>query len=95
MALLECTECSGDISSDAKICPHCGKRLKRRIWTYVLGVPLLLFGVFMAAVYVEYLEQLEEFEADQRAFREAAERLAEGTDFSLLQDLREVNRSTQ
>ena len=28
MSLIICKECHAEISSDAKICPHCGKRLK-------------------------------------------------------------------
>jgi hypothetical protein len=28
MSLIICKECHAEISSDAKVCPHCGKRLK-------------------------------------------------------------------
>lgn len=60
MALLKCPECGGDISTDAKTCPHCGKILReeqrgmppnttpvrtRIIICNVIWIPLCAFGI--------------------------------------------------
>ncbi|GAA5497346.1 hypothetical protein Rhal01_03539 [Rubritalea halochordaticola] len=29
MALIQCSECSNQVSSEAKICPHCGFKLRK------------------------------------------------------------------
>lgn len=48
MALKKCTECTREVSSDAKHCPHCGKRLRMQTWKKVamgVGGFFLLVGV--------------------------------------------------
>lgn len=41
MALIKCSECGGEISDQAKACPHCGKSLTRSV--------LSAIGVFLAS----------------------------------------------
>ncbi|WP_349573141.1 zinc ribbon domain-containing protein [Azotobacter salinestris] len=40
MAVIECKECGGQVSTSAKACPHCGAKLKKRAgilgWIFVL-----------------------------------------------------------
>lgn len=52
MAMISCAECGGDVSTEAKSCPHCGAKaraFKRRpvspLWT-VLGVIAVLLIIF-------------------------------------------------
>lgn len=49
MALIECTECKKEVSSEAANCPHCGVRIKAKpkIWRWVFGVPLGGFALIM------------------------------------------------
>ena len=52
MALLQCPDCQGEISSEAYVCPRCGrptekhareqKKLKRRLYAWLFGLMLLL-----------------------------------------------------
>jgi hypothetical protein len=49
MALVKCKECSKEISSEAKACPHCGAKPPKP--TSRLAV--LLIGIAMIAIYVE------------------------------------------
>jgi hypothetical protein len=48
MPLITCKECGNEVSSEAKACPKCGARVKRRslAWLWVLIVPLGIFVVF-------------------------------------------------
>ena len=50
MALIKCKECTKEISSDAKECPHCGKKVKKGMsCLMMIGVVMALF-VFFAMV---------------------------------------------
>ena len=46
MALIQCHECSGQISDHARICPHCGApviaTIKRRQKTFLIGLGIRL-----------------------------------------------------
>nr|DAI35641.1 MAG TPA: PROTEIN/RNA Complex, archaeal, ribosomal, 50S, protein.0A [Caudoviricetes sp.] len=45
MAMVACRECNAQISSKAKVCPHCGvKRRGKKLW---LWIPLGLIGCFV------------------------------------------------
>lgn len=51
MALLKCTDCGGDVSSDAKACPKCGAKPPKRTSLFVkvlavVAIPVVLMGVF-------------------------------------------------
>lgn len=52
MALIKCPECGKEISDTAKVCPHCGYRLKTI--DYVkhkkISTNILIIGVFLFAV---------------------------------------------
>ena len=37
MALFPCPECAGEISSQAKECPHCGFPIRKSAWSYVIN----------------------------------------------------------
>lgn len=49
MALKKCKECGAQVSSSAKVCPSCGKKLKSTGLRVVLGVVILFFGIGMIA----------------------------------------------
>lgn len=78
MALIKCSECGKEISSDAKSCPHCGKPLPRpkgkpfyksvRFWIVVIIV--IIIGVF---VYVSIKSEQELSEVVEKAFYESGE----------------------
>ena len=56
MALINCAECSGEVSTDAKFCPHCGakaKSFKRRPMT-VLETILFAASVILVLMYVSF-----------------------------------------
>lgn len=45
MAIKQCRECDKDVSSEAKLCPHCGAPTKKRVgfWKVTLSVLFCLF----------------------------------------------------
>lgn len=53
MALIECRECKKEISSDAKVCPHCGKvslahQINKSAGNVVVALILIgLVGLFL------------------------------------------------
>jgi hypothetical protein len=49
MALKKCPECSADVSSSAKTCPHCGKKLRSGLLATVAAVFFALIAVSMVA----------------------------------------------
>ncbi|MDZ7817266.1 MAG: zinc-ribbon domain-containing protein [Aliarcobacter sp.] len=42
MALVKCEECGKEISSNVKVCPHCGYKRKRGIWFYIIIVFVII-----------------------------------------------------
>ena len=42
MALVQCGECSRDVSTNAKACPNCGSPLRRRSWLVWVGAGIVL-----------------------------------------------------
>lgn len=48
MSLLPCKECGQEISSDAKTCPHCGKKQKKDTGWYAIAI--LLFLVALSSI---------------------------------------------
>lgn len=50
MALINCTECGKEVSTEAVACPNCGAaRPRKSIWMKVIFVVLLAIGLFTAA----------------------------------------------
>lgn len=49
MALKKCKECGAEISSDAKVCPKCGKKQKGSVLRVVLGILIVIIGIGMIA----------------------------------------------
>lgn len=47
MALIECNECKKEVSSDAEVCPHCGKSTKVK-----KGVIEILFYIVLSAIVI-------------------------------------------
>lgn len=45
--IVQCKVCGESISSDAKVCPHCGAKVKKKIpaWRVVLGIFLAIIGI--------------------------------------------------
>ena len=50
MALIKCSECQGDVSEKAYLCPHCGHTLKSMFRSPVFKKTLLLFMIIGMAV---------------------------------------------
>ena len=52
MALIACRECGTQVSTEAKTCPQCGVRVKKRskLWLWLLGTPIALFLLLMIVV---------------------------------------------
>lgn len=50
MALIKCSECQGDVSDKAYLCPHCGNPLKSVFWSPVSKKMLLLFMIIGGAM---------------------------------------------
>lgn len=70
MSLINCPECTQQVSDQAALCPHCGHRLKRSTGSKI-GLGLLgVFGAFVVLVVgINLLESPQ-----QRAAREASAR---------------------
>ncbi|SRR6266481_834909 len=50
MALINCTECGKEVSSEAKTCPHCGyKKSKKSIWPNILIGTIVVIGLLVAS----------------------------------------------
>lgn len=47
MALVKCEECGKEISSNVKVCPHCGYKRKRGIWFYIM---IFLIAIIILAI---------------------------------------------
>lgn len=71
MALTICPECSSSVSSSAKKCPHCGKRLRHGILAQLLVV-LVGFAVVFAVVARNSAESQQQADAAKEAKRVAA-----------------------
>ena len=52
MSLIICKECKQEISSDAKVCPHCGKRLKLSGCVFTLIVIVSFWIICIAIIIV-------------------------------------------
>lgn len=53
MAMKQCKECGADVSSSAKTCPRCGKKLKHTGLRVLLGLIILIVGVGSLATNTE------------------------------------------
>ena len=64
MAMVACRECNAQISSKAKVCPHCGiKRRGKKLW---LWIPLGIVGIiFLLGVIGASLPPREPFAIDR------------------------------
>lgn len=49
MAMKKCKECGADISSSAKVCPKCGKKLKGSISRIIIGIIIVFIGIGIIA----------------------------------------------
>lgn len=47
MSIIACKECNKEISSAAKVCPHCGVKLKASVFVKII---LWVFGGFVAII---------------------------------------------
>ncbi len=56
MSLTQCKTCTREISSDARICPHCGKKR-------YYGIGKLLWTVFLAIVLVNMVKCVAQSQA--------------------------------
>ncbi len=52
MALIKCTECGNKISKEAESCPQCGAPRMKKAKPSILGVILVLLGLFIFGVVV-------------------------------------------
>lgn len=53
MALIACKECGESVSSEAKACPKCGApvpQAKNHGWAWLIGIPVVGFGLWMVKV---------------------------------------------
>lgn len=50
MALIKCTDCNWEISTQARVCPNCGTTLSREedlsalVWVVIIAIGLLAFA---------------------------------------------------
>ena len=49
MSMKICKECGTEVSRRAKICPHCGKKLKSSAFRIFIGILILLMGIGIIA----------------------------------------------
>ena len=49
MAMKKCKECGADISSSAKVCPKCGKKLKGSKSKIIIGIIIIFVGIGVIA----------------------------------------------
>lgn len=49
MAIKACKECGAEVSSSAKVCPKCGKKLKHTGLRVTLGIVIIFVGIIAIA----------------------------------------------
>lgn len=69
MALVKCSECTKEVSDTATLCPHCGKRLKKKKSSiFLIGKIVLIIGVlcliFATAEYITGVVPVRENEEE-------------------------------
>ena len=79
MALIKCNECKKEFSSDAKACPHCGKRrtsfiTKLIAWFFAFVGVMMVWGMIQGQ---KTSEEAVQKEAGRRAALTTDQRLAE------------------
>jgi len=47
--LIQCKVCGNQVSNKAKVCPHCGKRLKMAVWLKIV-IAIVVLGVINALI---------------------------------------------
>lgn len=74
MALKPCRECKVEISTSAKVCPHCGRKDPHiGPGSYVLGTVALLVIIVIVGAAIGLFDQETPEEAAERAVKEAEE----------------------
>lgn len=75
MALQQCRECIGQVSSHAKYCPHCGAKVRR---THPLVMVLLVFGAlpFLIKILGAGLSGVHDYRGALRESEESTNRYA-------------------
>ena len=83
--MIQCKECSADVSSDALKCPHCGTQLrkaKRGIFGFILKWVFIIFNGLMAWVLVRGItvtsQALNSVETDTMTVEQAGTILGAG-----------------
>ena len=52
MAIVKCIECGGDVSFNAKACPHCGTtKFRKNTWAEYIVSGFLLISVFLTSIF--------------------------------------------
>ena len=91
MALSPCVECGHEISSEAKICPHCGAKnrcYKSKAWRYWL----LAVGIIIAYLANEVRNyELNIKECDTSEKREAFRSVIDNSSFAQLEKVRVID----
>ncbi|MDO5446931.1 MAG: zinc ribbon domain-containing protein [Prevotellaceae bacterium] len=58
--LIKCPECGNQVSDKARKCPHCGIRLKKRSYAWVIFLLILAVVVLCAGTYIYYQQSKQE-----------------------------------
>ena len=65
--LINCKACGSEVSGNAKICPHCGEKLKmgmfQKLW--IVGVSILILSSVLAPTEEEFSKTLDEIASAQ------------------------------
>lgn len=72
MALIACVECSNQISSDAKVCPKCGKRVQRSWGLGKLAFVLTVGGIIAAMIAASLTQSVDREVSKAVAAKQAA-----------------------
>lgn len=98
MALIKCPECQKDVSTEAKVCPHCGKKIKApwyKSWVFwtITGV-IVFIAIMVTIVFVQFNEgkeiarQSDEYKDTQRIIDDSKK--ASSRAESSLEELEEI-----
>lgn len=79
MAMKKCKECGADISSSAKVCPKCGKKLKGSKSKIIIGIIIIFVGIGVIASSPENVNTSNEFKntISQEKFTLLSDRMTE------------------
>lgn len=83
--IINCPECGGKVSDKARKCPHCGVRIKKRSYAWLIFFVVMLIIIACAGGWIWYEQSKKDYQLEK------FERVLESDDIELMQDYLDLN----